>query len=57
MDSGGLVPEALERAARAGEARLLYIVPTLQSPTTATLSLERRQAILDIARRYGLTVI
>jgi DNA-binding transcriptional MocR family regulator len=57
MDSGGLVPEALERAARAGEARLLYNVPTLQSPTTATLSLERRQAILDIARRYGLTVI
>ena len=35
MDQGGLVPDALERAARAGEARLLYIVPTLQNPTTA----------------------
>ena len=57
IDAQGLVPEALERAARAGEARMLYIVPTLQSPTTATLNLERRQAIVDIARRYGLTLI
>ena len=37
MDDGGLVPDSLERAARNGEARLLYIVPTLQSPTTASL--------------------
>ncbi len=57
MDDGGLVPEALERAARAGEARILYLVPTLQNPTTSTLSLERRNAIVDIARRYGLTII
>ena len=57
IDAGGLVPEALERAARAGEARMLYIVPTLQSPTTATLNLERRLAVVDIARRYGLTII
>ena len=57
MDEGGLVPEALDRAARAGEARILYIVPTLQNPTTSTLSLERRNAIVDIARRYGLTII
>jgi DNA-binding transcriptional MocR family regulator len=57
MDDGGLVPEALERAARAGEARMLYIVPTLQNPTTTTLSLERRLAIVDIARRFGITII
>jgi DNA-binding transcriptional MocR family regulator len=57
MDQGGLVPEALERAARAGEARLLYVVPTLQNPTTSTLSQERRSAIVDIARRHGLTIV
>ena len=57
MDEGGLVPEALERAARAGEARILYIVPTLQNPTTSSLSLDRRMAIVDIARRYGITII
>lgn len=57
MDGEGLVPESLERAARAGEARMLYVVPTLQNPTTVTLSLARRQAIADIARRFGITII
>lgn len=57
MDQGGLVPDALERAARAGEARLLYIVPTLQNPTTSTLDHGRRSAIIDIARRHGMTIV
>ena len=57
MDEGGLVPDALERAARAGEARLLYIVPTLQNPTTTTLDGGRRTALVNIARRYGLTIV
>ena len=57
MDQGGMVPEALERAARAGEARLLYIVPTLQNPTTSTLSHDRRLAIVDITRRHGMTIV
>jgi DNA-binding transcriptional MocR family regulator len=57
MDEGGIVPEILERAARAGETRILYIVPTLQNPTTSSLSLERRASIVDIARRHDLTII
>ncbi len=57
IDAGGLVPEALERAARNGEARLLYVVPSIQSPTTASLNLERRTVIVEIARRYSMTVI
>ena len=57
LDDDGLVPESLERAARAGEARTLYLEPTLQNPTTSTLPLARRLAIVDIARRYGITII
>lgn len=57
IDDGGLVPDALERAARLGEARCLYIVPTLQNPITSTLTRERREAIVDIARRHNLTII
>ncbi len=56
-DDDGLAPEALERAARAGEARLLYIVPSLQNPTTATLPLARRTAIVETCRRHGITII
>ncbi len=57
MDEGGLLPDALERAAKQGEAKCLYIVPTLQNPTTSTLSRQRRDAIVDIARRYNLIII
>ncbi|MFT3989353.1 PLP-dependent aminotransferase family protein [Aestuariivirga sp.] len=56
-DAQGLVPESFERASKAGEARLLYLVPTLHNPTTVTLDLNRRTAIVEIARRYGVTII
>lgn len=58
MDGEGLLPRALERSCRAHpEAKLLYLMPTMHNPTTATLPLERRQRIAQIARRYGLTLI
>lgn len=56
-DAEGITPDSLEHFAKRGEARLVYLVPTLQNPTTVTLSAERRQAIADIARRYDLTII
>ena len=56
-DAHGIVPESLEQWARNGEAKLLYLVPTLHNPTTVTLSFERRQAIAEIARRHGLIII
>jgi DNA-binding transcriptional MocR family regulator len=57
MDEGGLMPDAFEKAAREGQSRILYMVPTLQNPTTNTLSLERREAIVAIARRYNITIV
>ncbi|MGE3874818.1 MAG: PLP-dependent aminotransferase family protein [Parvibaculaceae bacterium] len=56
-DAEGVTPDSLEHYARRGEARLVYLVPTLQNPTTVTLSEERRRAIAEIARRYDLTII
>jgi DNA-binding transcriptional MocR family regulator len=57
MDGVGLLPDALEQAARSGEARLLYLVPTLHNPTTASLPIDRRMAIAAICRRYNVTII
>ncbi|MEM7226941.1 MAG: PLP-dependent aminotransferase family protein [Pseudomonadota bacterium] len=57
MDDGGLLPDALAAAAAEPGARMLYCVPNAHNPTTATLDLERRQAIAEIAQRYGLIVI
>lgn len=55
-DAEGVDPGAVEQAARLG-ARALYIVPTNDNPTTATLGLERRGAIAAVARRHGLLLI
>ena len=57
MDEEGLLPEALDAACRTRRAKLLYLTPTLQNPTTATMSLARRDAIVAIARRHDLLII
>lgn len=57
MDNEGLHPGALEAAIRSTRANVLYTVPTVQNPTTATMSETRRQAIADIARRHDLRII
>lgn len=57
MDGEGLLPDAVEQAARAHGAHALYCMPTLQNPTTVTLSLERRRALVEVARRIGLMLI
>ncbi|MGE6792076.1 DNA-binding transcriptional regulator, MocR family, contains an aminotransferase domain [Pseudomonas guineae] len=56
-DEQGLLPDALEAACKQGGARVLFCTPTMNNPTSDTMSLERRQAIADLARRYDLTVV
>lgn len=57
MDGDGIRPEAVETACRAGTPRALYVIPTLDNPTTATLPEARRRALADLARRHDLAVI
>lgn len=57
MDAEGLVPEAVERALVERGASVLYTIPTVQNPSTTTLSVERRKAIAEIARRQDAFII
>ncbi len=57
MDDEGLMPDAFERAAKSGQSRILYIVPTLQNPTTHTMKRHRREAIVAIARKNNITIV
>ncbi|WP_077965086.1 PLP-dependent aminotransferase family protein [Ensifer adhaerens] len=57
MDREGLLPAAFEDLCSKETPKALYCNPTLHNPTTATLSLERRQAIVAIARRHGVAII
>jgi len=52
VDGEGLVVDAVPP-----EAKLVYVTPSHQSPTGVTMSLHRRQALLDLAARRDLFVI
>lgn len=56
-DIDGLIPDKLERACRIDGIKGLYIMPECQNPTTCTLPAERRKAIAEIVRKYGLILI
>ncbi len=57
MDEEGLLPEAVDEACRHSAARLLYVIPTLQNPTTAVMSEQRRRDIAEVARRHDLLIL
>ena len=50
--------DAIERAQRAGkQVKVWYAIPTFQNPMGVTFSLERRQAMLDLAARHHILII
>ena len=57
MDGEGVLPDALAREARRSGATVAVLVPNLQNPTTATMSADRRAAVIAIAEKLGLTLI
>jgi DNA-binding transcriptional MocR family regulator len=56
-DREGMLPEALRSALELYRPRLLYLLPTFQNPSGITTSLQRRQAILGLARRYHTPIL
>ena len=57
MDEQGALPEAIDRAARETGAKLVFLTPTIHSPTTAMMSRERRRAIAEVLRYRDLVLI
>lgn len=56
-DCDGLRPEALERAIAEHQPAALYLNPTLQNPTTGTMTESRRQAIAAVLQKHDLQLI
>lgn len=57
MDEDGVTPEALEEACWRHAPKALYLNPTLQNPTTITISEGRRAALAAVARRHELPIV
>ena len=57
MDDEGIVPDAFEKVCRQHAPKALYVIPSMDNPTTATLPEDRRRALATIARRHGVVII
>ncbi len=58
MDEDGINTDALEFAIKtAVNPKLIYLIPTFQNPTGRTMSAEKRERCLQLAKKYGLMIL
>lgn len=58
MDEQGMRMDALEKALKINaNVRMIYTVPDFQNPTGVTLSLERRQRLIELAVEYDVIIL
>jgi 2-aminoadipate transaminase len=57
LEEDGISVERLEAALEREVPAFLYLVPDFQNPAGATLSLEKRQRVVELANQHGFWVI
>ena len=58
VEADGMNIEALENAIKNAEnPRFIYTIPNFQNPSGATMSLQKRKAVYELAKKYGLLIL
>ena len=58
MEDDGINLEKLEETLKnTKNAKLLYLIPTFQNPSGTCMSLEKRLAVLELAKKYGIVIL
>ncbi|KQP61793.1 GntR family transcriptional regulator [Methylobacterium sp. Leaf108] len=57
MDAHGIDADAFAAVCTRLAPKALYLNPILQNPTTRTITRERREAIVTVARRYDVAIV
>tara|TARA_R110002110_G_scaffold26480_3_gene97285 strand:- start:738 stop:2144 length:1407 start_codon:yes stop_codon:yes gene_type:complete len=57
MDADGVIPDALDAAARGGDAQVFCTSPEVHNPTVAKTPVARREALVAVARTHGLQIL
>ena len=58
LEEDGINLEQLEHALKTEKnVRLLYIIPTFQNPSGITTSLEKRKAVYELCKKYGVLIL
>ncbi|MBP3039610.1 PLP-dependent aminotransferase family protein [Bacillaceae bacterium Marseille-Q3522] len=56
-DEWGMIPEDLELKIKLFRPKCIYVVPTFSNPTGRVWSLERRQFLLSMAKKYRIVIL
>lgn len=58
MDNDGMNIEALEKViAQNDKVKMIYTIPTFQNPMGATMSIEKRKALYEIAKKHNIIIV
>jgi 2-aminoadipate transaminase len=57
MDHDGMNVDQVENVLSRRRAKLLYTMPTYHNPTSAVLSAERRQGLIEACREHGTLIV
>ena len=58
VEADGIDLNALENAIKISEnVRFLYTIPNFQNPSGITMSLEKRKAVYEICKKYGVLIL
>ncbi|HLJ35427.1 MAG TPA: PLP-dependent aminotransferase family protein [Ktedonobacteraceae bacterium] len=57
LEADGINLAALEKAIQQRIPALLYLIPDFQNPSGVTMSYEKRQAVVEMAERYGFWLV
>lgn len=58
LEADGISIEGLEKALKSNpRAKLIYMIPTFQNPSGITTSIEKRRAVLELARKYDVIIL
>lgn len=57
LDENGPDLDMIERSIQRDKPRFMYTIPTFHNPTGYVMAHERRVKLLEIAARYGLTIV
>ncbi len=54
----GINPDELEAVLKTDKrVKLIYLIPTFQNPAGITMSLEKRKAVLELAKKYNVPIL
>jgi GntR family transcriptional regulator/MocR family aminotransferase len=57
VDERGINVSEIEAICKKKKVKLVYVIPHHHSPTTVTLSAERRMQLLELARKYKFAIV